>query len=102
MTRSDPGAMHLHSVGCTAEIRQISRQEDNTMSVVAKGAASLMCSVAHRRQITIARVTASSMQAVTQLNPAAAQSGHSLALQLMADAPSIAANRSDYIIAARE
>ena len=37
MTRSDPGAMHLHSVGCTAEIRQVNRQEGGTLSVVAKG-----------------------------------------------------------------
>lgn len=37
MTRSDPGAVHLHSVGCTAEIRQISRQEDGMLNIVAKG-----------------------------------------------------------------
>ncbi len=40
MTRSDPGAVHLHSVGCTAEIRQISRQEDGMLNIVAKGKAS--------------------------------------------------------------
>ena len=37
MTRSDPGAMHLHSVGCTAEIRQVNRQEGGALSVIAKG-----------------------------------------------------------------
>ena len=37
MTRSDPGAVHLHSVGCTAEIRQISRQDDAMLNIVAKG-----------------------------------------------------------------
>ena len=37
MTRSDPGAMHLHSVGCTAEIRQVYRQETGALSIVAKG-----------------------------------------------------------------
>ena len=37
MTRSDPGAVHLHSVGCTAEIRQISRQDDAMLTIVAKG-----------------------------------------------------------------
>ena len=40
MTRSDPGAMHLHSVGCTAEIRQVNRQEyqeGGALSIVAKG-----------------------------------------------------------------
>lgn len=44
MTRSDPGAVHLHSVGCTAEIRQISRQDDVMLNIVAKG--TLACNVA--------------------------------------------------------
>ncbi|KAL3153028.1 hypothetical protein ABBQ38_012053 [Trebouxia sp. C0009 RCD-2024] len=37
MSRSDPGAMHLHTVGCTAEIRQVHRQEGGALSIVAKG-----------------------------------------------------------------
>ena len=37
MTRSDPGAVQLHSVGCTAEIRQIKRQDDGVLNIVAKG-----------------------------------------------------------------
>ena len=37
MTCSDPGAYRLHSVGCTAEIRQIKRQDDGVLNIVAKG-----------------------------------------------------------------
>lgn len=37
MTRSDPGAVQLHSVGCTAEVRQIKRQDDGVLNIVAKG-----------------------------------------------------------------
>ena len=32
-----PGAVHLHSVGCTAELRQTSRQDDAMLNIVAKG-----------------------------------------------------------------
>jgi len=48
MTRSDPGAVHLHSVGCTAEIRQISRQDDAMLNIVAKGTPD--CNVAIQAQ----------------------------------------------------
>ena len=37
MTRSDPGAVTLHSVGCTAEVRQIKHQDDGVLNIVAKG-----------------------------------------------------------------
>ena len=43
MTRSDPGAYRLHSVGCTAEIRQIKRQDDGVLNILAKGAPVQLC-----------------------------------------------------------
>lgn len=43
MTCSDPGAYRLHSVGCTAEIRQIKRQDDGVLNIVAKGALNQLC-----------------------------------------------------------
>lgn len=41
MTRSDPGAVQLHSIGCTAEVRQIKRQDDGVLNIVAKGRSGL-------------------------------------------------------------
>lgn len=76
MTRSDPGAVHLHSVGCTAEIRQISRQDDVMLNIVAKGGQRLqldLYSLQHGQDLSQAQQTITADVAPTYIPPEAGQ-----------------------------